>query len=365
VTRGRHHLCLLDSAELLSEDTALSLLSAVTEVSRLVLQGNRKNVRVAFVAGSRRDDEWRRAAGRPRLSLLPLSEFKLGVVAEALSDLADQMGLPYSAAELWGYAELVHHVSEGLPALLARCLLWIEEEQWIGMDRLGRQDEFARLVTNYVKQELLGPDNLFRTRRTDSTERHVVEMVLRGLVPYRLFMEKHVSDYIRGEPWLSALLDTPDWSEKRLFGAIRSLALLSRPQVQPWQEVQGGIRRLLFRYFYTSPDDRAAAHSQARTLMQSWTAERAGRDQVTGLLECLWHQAAELRCRGSADAAGVLRESAAALVSSLHLSGYSDNEARRFAVELMENDEELQDTVAHIPGLFDELVRIVNVQDVV
>ena len=97
---------------------------------------------------------------------------------------------------------------------------------------------------------------------------------------------------------------------------------------------------------------------------RAWTAERTGRDQITGLLECLWHQAAELRCRETADAADVLRGSAAALVSSLHLSGYSDNEARRFAVQLMENDEELQDTVGHIPGLFDDLVRIVNVQDV-
>ncbi len=65
VARGRHHLCLLDSAELLPEDTALSLLSAVTEVSERVREGNQRDVRVAFVAGSRRDDEWRRAAGRP------------------------------------------------------------------------------------------------------------------------------------------------------------------------------------------------------------------------------------------------------------------------------------------------------------
>ncbi len=304
-------------------------------------------------------------SGPARLSLLPLSEFRLGVVAEALGDLAKQMGREYGLAELERYAELVYQVSEGLPALLARCLLWIEEEQWIGMDRLGRQDEFARLVTNYVDEELLDPDNLFRTRRTDSTERHMVQMVLRGLLPYRLFMEKHVSDYIQGEPWLAGLLATPTWSEKRLFGAVRSLALLSRqPEPQPWQEVQGGIRRLLFRYFYTSPDDRAAAHARARTLMQSWTAERTGKDQVTGLLECLWHQAAELRCQETPDAAALLRESAHTLVSSLQRSGYSDDEARGFAAQLMRNDEELQDTVAHIPGLFDELVRIVNVQDV-
>lgn len=365
LSRGRHHLCVLDSAELLPEKTAVALLAAVDEVSKFVLLGNNRDVRVAFVAGSRRDDEWRRAARRSRLSLLPLSEFKLGVVSEALSDLADQMNRRYSATELRGYAELVYQVSEGLPALLARCLLWIEEEQWIGMDRLERQAEFARLVTDYVDKQLLGPDNLFRTRRTDSTERHVVEMVLRGLLPYRLFMEKHVSDYIQGEPWLAAMLNMPGWSEKRLFGAIRSLALLWRPpEPQPWQEVQAGIRRLLFRYFYTSPDDRAAAHSRARALMQSWTAERTGGDQVTGLLECLWHQAAELRCREAPDAAEVLRESAVALVGALHQSGYSDDEARGFAAQLMRNDEELQDTIAHIPGLFDELVRIVNVQDV-
>ena len=69
--RGRPHLCLLDGAELLSAETAEVLQKAVSEIYRLVLEGDDRSVRIAFVVASRRDDEWRRVSRNPRLSLLP------------------------------------------------------------------------------------------------------------------------------------------------------------------------------------------------------------------------------------------------------------------------------------------------------
>ena len=365
LARRRPHLCLLDSAELLTDETVMSLRLAVGEIYRMVLEGNNRTVRIAFVAASRRDDEWRRVTRQPRLTLLPLSEFKSGIVLDALRDLAGQMDRPFSAAELWAHAEHVYRVSEGLPALLALCMEWIQREQWISVRRLSDQGEFEALARNYVEEGLLGSANLFRSGRLrDTKARLIVETAFRALVPYRLFTLAHLRHHVEGEAWLSSLLADTGWSVERLWGAISSTTLLSRPLDEPWQEVQGAIRRLLFRYFYSSDDHRAAAHARARRFAGIWSDGLIGNDQVTGLVECLWHEAAELSYKQAADAQEVLCESAAELVELLKPSAaYTGVELRRAAAVRMRNNEEFQDTVAHVPGLFDKLVRIVDVSE--
>lgn len=365
LARRRPHLCLLDSAELLADETVMSLRSAVGEIYRMVSEGNDKAVRVAFVAASRRDDEWRRVTGQPRLTLLPLSEFKPGVVMDALRDLAGQMERSFSTTDLRDHAERVYHVSEGLPALLTLCLQWLQREQWIDVHRLTEQEEFEALAGNYVDEGLLGSANLFRSGRLrDTRARLVVETALRSLVTYRLFTMAHLRYHVEGEAWLSRLLDEAGWSVERLWGAISRTALLARPLDEPWQEVQGAIRRLLFRYFYQSDDHRAQAHALARRFAGIWSDGLTGNDQVTGLVECLWHEAAELAYQRAPDTQEVLCESAVALVESLKPSAaYTQAELRRSAALRMRNNEEFQDTVAHVPGLFDELVRIVDVPE--
>jgi hypothetical protein len=362
LARRRPHLCLLDSAELLTAETVMSLRSAMGEIYRMVLEGNDRTVRIAFVAASRRDDEWRRVTRPPRLTLLPLSEFKPVVVMDALRDLAGQMDRQFSAAELRAHAERVYRLSEGLPALLALCLQWVQREQWIGVHRLSEQGEFEALAGNYVEEGLLGSANLFRSRRPqDARSRLVVETAFRSLVPYRLFTLAHLRYHVEFEAWLSGLLADMGWPVERLWGAISGTALLSRPLDEPWQEVQGAIRRLLFRYFYPSDDHRAEAHARARRFAGIWSDGLTGNDQVTGLVECLWHEAAELGYKRAADAQEVLCESAVALVESLKPSAaYTDAELRRSAALRMRNNEEFQDTVAYVPGLFDKLVRIVD-----
>jgi hypothetical protein len=365
LARRRPHLCLLDSAELLADETVMSLRLAVGEIYRMVLEGNDRTVRVAFVAASRRDDEWRRVTRQPRLKLLPLSEFKPGVVVDALRDLAGQMDRSFSTADLHEHADLVYRVSEGLPALLTLCLQWLQQEQWIGVHRLSEQAEFEALAGNYVEEGLLGSANLFRSGRVrDMRARLVVETALRSLVTYRLFTMAHLRYHVEGEAWLSRLLGETGWSVDQLWGAISRTALLSRPLDEPWQEVQGAIRRLLFRYFYPSDDHRATAHTRARRFAGIWSDGLTGNDQITGLVECLWHEAAELGYKRAADAEEVLCESAAALVELLKPStAYTQAELRRSAALRMRNNEEFQDTIAHVPGLFDELVRIVDVPE--
>jgi TIR domain len=365
LARRRPHLCLLDSAELLPDEAIVSLRSALGTIYRMVLESNDRTVRVAFVAASRRDDEWRGVTRPPRLKLLPLSEFKSGVVVDSLRDLAGQMDRQFSDAELRAHAERVYRVSEGLPAMLALCLQWIQREQWIDVGRLSEREEFDALAGAYIEEGLLGPVNLFRSaRRPDAKTRLIVETAFRSLVPYRLFTVAHLRHHVESEAWLSGLLSDMGWSVERLWGAISSTALLSRPLDEPWQEVQGAIRRLLFQYFYRSDAHRAEAHARARRFAGIWSDGLTGNDQVTGLVECLWHEAAELGYKRSADAEEVLCESAVALVESLKPSAaYTTTELRRSAALRIRNNEEFQETVAHMPGLLDELARIVDVPE--
>jgi hypothetical protein len=70
-----------------------------------------------------------------------------------------------------------------------------------------------------------------------------------------------------------------------------------RPLHEPWQAIQPAIRKLLFRYYYQSDIQRAAAHSEALSFVSSWASGQVGADQVVVLVECLWHEAIVLSIR--------------------------------------------------------------------
>ena len=90
IDRRRPHLCLLDSAEFLADETVQDLRTAIAEVNRLVRAGNIRGVHVALVVASLVDEPWLPISPAPRLSLLPLSESRPDVVTSALIELADQ-----------------------------------------------------------------------------------------------------------------------------------------------------------------------------------------------------------------------------------------------------------------------------------
>src|SRR5262249_42169369 len=151
----RPHMCLLDSAELLERRTARQLRESLSHVYALVQEGGNIDVRLGFVVASRREDEWRGIFPGPRLSDLLLTEFKVNVVRAALEDLARQMNRTFSTPLLFDLADRVLRLSEGLPALLTKCLQWIEREQWIQPDRLESQEVFEELARPYIQSELL------------------------------------------------------------------------------------------------------------------------------------------------------------------------------------------------------------------
>ncbi|HEY5986617.1 MAG TPA: toll/interleukin-1 receptor domain-containing protein, partial [Streptosporangiaceae bacterium] len=152
---GRPYLCLLDSAELLDEETASTLRRHLTRIYHLVQDAGVTDVRLAAIVASRRDDYWKGVTPDPRLSPLSLAEFKPDVVQQAMYELDQEMGRHHYPADVRRYSVRVHRLTEGLPALLMSCLEWIRAEQWLVMERLEGQDLFEQLAVSYIQEQLL------------------------------------------------------------------------------------------------------------------------------------------------------------------------------------------------------------------
>jgi hypothetical protein len=145
-----------------------------------------------------------------------------------------------------------------------------------------------------------------------------------------------------------------------LWQGIKDTALLKRPLTDVWKEIHPPIRRLLYRYFYRTPEQRIEAQFEARKFVETWSDGLAGIEQAVGLVECLWHEAAALRMREPSVMEQRLTDSARALSRSLRASGVSLSELREYAGERMRNDGELEDAVGDGDGLLSRLVAMVQ-----
>ena len=355
------HLCMLDSAELLDDNTVRAVRSHLSQINRHVEEARNKEVRLALIVAGRRDQQWLGVTPRPRLKVLRLTEFKVDVMREALQELSESMGRAFSQAELKQHAELVYHLSEGLPALLYRYLNWIYEEQWTDLHRLRQKAQFDQLTKPYIEQELVSASSLLRSARASTSEqRFGLERALRVLVPYRLFTQSHLRHHAEPGGTLHAVVQALGWSVEELWDAVSSTDLLYRPLKEPWQEIYAPIRRLLCRLWYSSPASLAQAHRDARQFVRSWADGQTGNDQSVVLVESVWHESQVLGLSRPSDTEEKLielaRELSRGLVSS---SAYTQNDLRQYAVVRMADDDELVDAVEEIGVSFDRLVNAI------
>jgi TIR domain len=367
IETGRSFLCLIDSAELLPGHTASTLRTCLGQILRGV-QDAGVNLRLAAVVASRQDDDWR-GVTPPRMHPLPLTAFTAESVEHALGDLAERMGRSFAPGAIRQDALVVHQLTEGLPALLMECLQWIRKEQWVDLDRLREQELFEELAQPYIEHDLLAPESLLPLSRgipptrdpSAERARNVLERSFRALAPYRFFTQSHLRYLIEADPGLNSALEDLHWSMADLWRAISATALLARPLDEPWQELYPAIRRLLYRYFYRSIEDRVAVHRDAGKFVEVWADRQSGKEQVIGLVECLWHEAMALNLTtGPKEVEAVLSESAVKLCDGLRpSSAYTTDELRSYAASRMKDDEEFQDAVRRVKGLFPRLVAIV------
>jgi hypothetical protein len=370
IAGARTYLCLLDSAELIDRRTAHALRARLGEI-HAALSAYTDSIRLAVVVASRRDAEWRGVTPHPRMTMLSLSEFDDVVVQHALFEFAKTADLrdPF-ASDLRPVAEIVHQVTEGLPALLPRCLQWIQDEGWFELDRLNTQSYFEGLAEPYIKQGLLSYDSLFPGTRmagdefADETAKfktEIVELAYRALVPYRLFTQSHLRYHLQYDEEVCDILARLNWSLEDLWNAVSDAAVLLRPLDEPWQEIHPAVRRLLYRYCYNTPERRATAHEEARKFVAVWGEQQLGKEQTIGLIECLWHEAMALADSDEEEFKRQLIHSATELSLGLNPSPlYTVVELRQYTSGRMIVDTELAAAFKRVDGFFQQLIEIVE-----
>jgi cellulose biosynthesis protein BcsQ len=363
VRRGRPRLYMLDSAELLESDMAAKLRSELGQVYKQVRDASQKGLRISFIVASRQASRWQAVLPAPRLARITLMAFSPEVIGQALRDLAMHMGRQFSSADVQAFIPLVRDVSEGLPYLLNRTLDWIEENQWVGVDRLATQEVFEELAQPYIEDTLFAQRSLLPyVQEPADGALAVLRRAFRLLVPHRQFTLSHLRYYASQEPAFQAELDNLHWSlEKDLWQALNRTSLLTDPP-EPWQEIEPAIRRLLFRYYYGSdPRKVAAAHSTALAFEEAFPSESAGNDQAVGLVEALWHEATVVSITNPADITERLSQSARKRSLALRASAFfSAGELREYAAQRIAEDWELQEVLSGVSGLLDRLVAIVS-----
>lgn len=359
------HLCILDNAELLDATTIGQLREHLRPIYRRVRQAGVPTSQLALIVASRQDEGWRGLRPDPRLANLPLTEFTVDVVQRALRDLG--AGRSIGEDTYWDYATWAHNLTEGLPALLSRCLRWIVEQEWTDLDRMVRPEIFREVAGQYIESDLLTSKSFFPG---DSSQGDDQLLALRNahqlLAPYRLFTRSHLQHHLERDPDLTDSLGRLSWSATELWEAITRTALLTRPTTEAWQRIHPAVRRLLYRYFYESDmaEDAALvgmeAHREAGRFIKVWAENQVGTEQVVGLVESLWHDANLLLADGSEEAADELIESARRLSEDLRPSrAYTLLELREYAEKLMRGDDEFQRVFSRFDGLFERLVAVV------
>ncbi len=357
----KFHLIQLDSAELLDDDFVRILRSCLSQITSEVRRAGKKDVRLAFMVASRRDQPWLGVTPKPRLKALLLTEFKPDVMYKALQDLSERMRRRTDDNELRRHAALVHRRSEGLPALLYRYLDWIYEQQWTQMHRLGERAQFDQLTRPYIEDELLSPWSLFGRRQGPSHEqRAALELALRALVPYRLFTQSHLRHHVEHDGDLRATVRSASWTIEDLWLAVSNTDLLVRPLSQPWQQIYAPIRRLLCTHWYPLDTDLAQLHYAAGRFVREWGDDLKGSDQSVVLVECLWHELQMLSLNRATGTENKLVALASDLSANLVPSrAYTENDLRQYTVVRMVEDEELIDALDSIGLSVDPIVSVV------
>ncbi|HET7017666.1 MAG TPA: hypothetical protein VFI65_27330 [Streptosporangiaceae bacterium] len=362
---GKSYVCLLDSAELLSEPVVADLRRYFSEIYRLTGadSGNTRTGRVALVVASRLDAGWRGLSPRPRFRSLELPAFTITDVSMAVRDLADRTAKSLYPLDRERAATRLGALSAGLPELLTSYLAWLADTQWHLLDSLADEQLFREIGYPFVRNRLLSTDSLLPQAPAHhlSDRRQLIEDALRLVAPYRIFTQSHLREHLQPGGRLSDGLALSGWSSEDLWNAISRSALLDHSRDDPWLSLEPSIRQLLFRYFYPTDEARARAQLEALEFDRLWSAVLAGAEQVAGATECLWHEATMLRLLDTDEIEVRLSESVHELSKTLRPVGsFTPKVLRREFARRLAEDKDLQNLAHGLSDLHGRLIRIVT-----
>jgi hypothetical protein len=245
-------------------------------------------------------------------------------------------------------AAFVHGVTAGLPPLLEPFLSWIGNEQWLGINRLENADVFESLAGPYVRDTLLAPHSLFpRAVRVPPEQLAAVRSAISLLVRYRFFTRSHVRHHLDTDDEFQESLKRAGWQADDLWLALSGMALLKKPLDELWQEFHPAIRRLLFRHYYPSDEQRAAAHRDAGEYLAEWADAQPRKERVIGRVEGLWHAVSALHLEGADSVRERLLTAAVKAGTGLDVSEtYPLSDFSAYAADRITHDAELQAAIA-------------------
>lgn len=360
VTVG-NRLFVLDGAELLPVPYLATVRRALTIVHSQAKRTGTYN-RIGIVIGTRRRADWQGitdgALNGGRYQPMVLTEFAVDVVEQQLP--AER----FDYEERRAYAERLHRMSEGLPALLIRCIDWAHGNDYRQMDRCGNPEVFTEVAAEYIEQEVLGAESVL-PEAIESTvpALEVMNASLQALSVFRIYTVSHLVDLVTNEERLAPAFAAVGWSHDGLWEAVRRGAAHSqRSDDEIWGEIEPAIRRLLFRFRYRTDAERLAAHARALTFYQGWAKDwGAGREQQVVLVECLWHAASRLMIEKPAELPELLPLMAIEITAAHGTSPmYRPSEMRAATGNRLNADGEFQRLLSGYPGLFDDVVNKVE-----
>ena len=283
INRPEPLLFVLDGADLLTPECATAARAAMTAVHHLVRSMGRR-ARFALVVATRRHDEWRGLGPDPltgqRFEPLHLTQFTDDVVYQSLLDLQLDIG----KAERWAHAVRLQRLSEGLPALLSRCVQWAARTGFRRMAETEGPAVFDAVARDYIQKDLLAADSLL-PGGADRVQAAltVLRRMLRVLSTYRLYTQSHLAFHLAEDPPLRDDLAAAGWTAEQLWAALGRTALRSNGEKadEIWNEIEPALRRLLHRYHHPTDAGRSAAHATASRFYSGW-GPRIGRPGGSG-----------------------------------------------------------------------------------
>jgi hypothetical protein len=360
---GKSYVCLLDSAELLTERAAAEVRQVFSDIHQATCASTVAPGagRVALIVASRLDAGWVGTIPAPRFKLLPLAAFGADDIDAALHALTRRTGEKLNARQFRQVTASLAGVSSGLPELLASCLEWVEKGHWHQLESPGSQELFEGLGQRFVRDRLLAPESLLPAAPRDRSDqrRQLVEDALRLVSPYRIVTLAHLRQHLTPGGQLSEPLASAAWSIEDLWQAIIGSAVVARPVHEPWQVIHPAVRKLMFRYSYPTDQQRSDAQLKALAFDRDWSSRQIGIEQVAGLVECLWHEASALELTVPQQLGWRLTESARSIARALRQIDLAESDELRHALrERLRSDAELHELMAAETGLLDRLIDI-------